>query len=86
MRMLKLCAALAAITPRFTVAARAAAPGEWGQYMYWKQGRCVTKKPTWQPRECRRWCANKGRRRLIWSVGPATHVQVSGEHLRKWKQ
>ena len=32
---------LAAITVPLTVAAWAAEPGECGEYMYWKQGKCL---------------------------------------------
>ena len=41
MRVIKLCVALAAMTLPFTMSARAAAPGECGEYMYWKNGKCV---------------------------------------------
>ena len=41
MRVLKLCVALAAITVPLSVSARAASPGECGEYMYWKDGKCV---------------------------------------------
>jgi hypothetical protein len=41
MRVVKLCVALAAITVSLGLAARAAGPGECGEYMYWKDGKCV---------------------------------------------
>ena len=41
MRVLKLCVALAAITVPFSLSARAASPGGCGEYMYWKDGKCV---------------------------------------------
>jgi hypothetical protein len=41
MRVVKLCMALAAITVPLSLSARAAGPGECGQYMYWKDGKCV---------------------------------------------
>jgi hypothetical protein len=41
MRVVKLCVALVAITVPLTLSARAAGPGECGEYMYWKDGRCV---------------------------------------------
>ena len=41
MRVIKLCVALAAITVPLSLSARAAGPGECGEYMYWKDGKCV---------------------------------------------
>jgi hypothetical protein len=41
MRVVKLCMALAALTVPVSLSARAAGPGECGQYMYWKDGKCV---------------------------------------------
>jgi hypothetical protein len=41
MRVVKLCMAVAAITLPLSLAARAAGPGECGEYMYWKGGKCV---------------------------------------------
>jgi len=41
MRVIKLCVALAAMTLPFTMSARAVRPGECGEYMYWKDGKCV---------------------------------------------
>jgi hypothetical protein len=39
--MLKLLAALAMITAPLTVVAQAAGPGNCGEYMYWKNGKCT---------------------------------------------
>jgi hypothetical protein len=41
MHMLKLLAVLAGIAVSLTVVARAAGPGNCGEYMYWKGGHCV---------------------------------------------
>jgi hypothetical protein len=41
MRVIKLCVALVAITVPLSLSARAASPGECGEYMYWKNGKCV---------------------------------------------
>jgi len=41
MRVLKLCVALATISLPLSLIARAAGPGECGQYMYWKDGKCM---------------------------------------------
>jgi len=41
MQTLKLFAALAVIAVPLTIAARAAEPGNCGEYMYWKGGTCV---------------------------------------------
>jgi hypothetical protein len=41
MHMLKLLAAMAVIAAPLTVVARAASPGNCGEYMYWKNGKCA---------------------------------------------
>ena len=41
MRVVKLCVTLAAITLPLAGSAWAASPGECGEYMYWKNGKCV---------------------------------------------
>ena len=41
MRVIQLCVALVAITVPLSLSARAASPGECGEYMYWKAGKCV---------------------------------------------
>ena len=43
MRVLKFLAALAVIAVPLTIIARASgpAPGECGEYMYWKHGKCL---------------------------------------------
>jgi hypothetical protein len=44
MTLLKSMAALAAVAVSLTVGAFAAGPGGCGEYMYWKQGKCVDAK------------------------------------------
>ena len=41
LRVIKLCGALAAIGVPLSRSARATSPGECGEYMYWKNGKCV---------------------------------------------
>ena len=67
MHMLKLLAAIAAIAVSLTVVARAAGPGNCGEYMYWKDGKCA---------DARNSSAERGP--LMSPAAPPTPIAVAG--------